>query len=133
MRLARIGIENVAGYATADSALADTAEAACLPQMSVHELHARLQDDWQVIDVRRPAEYKAGHVPGAVFAPLTDLPSNADAVASLSRTRRTAIICGSGYRSSAASHFLREAGFEDLHNVTGGTSAWISAELDVER
>ena len=77
-------------------------------------------------------EYQTSHVPGAVHAPVHELPAGTSAVDGLDRERPTAVICGSGYRSSAASRFLRDAGFEDLHNITGGTSAWLDARLDVE-
>jgi len=71
-------------------------------------------------------------VPGAVHAPLHLLPRDRTALDGLDRTAPTAIICGSGYRSSAAAHYLRADGFRDLHNVTGGTNAWRGAGLAVE-
>lgn len=38
-------------------------------------------------------------------------------------------VCGSGYRASIASSFLKRHGFEDVANVLGGMSAWKAAEL----
>jgi rhodanese-related sulfurtransferase len=85
----------------------------------------------QVIDVRRPAEYLSGHVPGAFTSPLsglegriTDLP--------LARNAETAVICAGGYRSSAAASLLQKHGFTNLINVMGGTSAWVNAGYPVE-
>lgn len=129
-RLARVGLENVAGY----HLFARDAESdQLLPQITVQELNSNLAaGGWQVVDVRRPTEYEAGHAPGAVLAPLHLLPTDHEALGNLDRSTPTAIICGSGYRSSAAAHYLRSLGFENLHNVTGGTNAWKDAGLTVE-
>ena len=71
-------------------------------------------------------------MPGAVSAPLHGLVESDDALASLNRSRPTAIICQSGFRSSAAAAFLRRAGFTDIANVVGGTAAWREAGHEVE-
>ena len=42
------------------------------------------------------------------------------------------MICAGGYRSSVATSIIQPLGFEDLVNVTGGTSAWIKAGYEVE-
>jgi hydroxyacylglutathione hydrolase len=56
---------------------------------------------------------------------LTDLPLDA--------AKPTAVICAGGYRSSAAASILQRHGFSDLHNVTGGTSAWVAAGYEVSK
>lgn len=131
MRLRRVGLDEVLGFRLAKDVVANDT----LPQLAVTELDRLLRADraWQVVDVRRPVEYESGHVPGAVSAPLDGFPSGLDAVAHLDRQRPTAIVCAGGYRSSAASHFLRERGFVELHNVAGGTNAWIQAGLRTEK
>lgn len=137
LRLARVAIEDVPLCAIAGTRSLAPGQrgVAALPQLSVHELREKMgRGGWQVVDVRRAAEYEAGHAPGAVHVPLDTLPGTGlAALAGLSRERPTAIICGSGYRSSTASHYLRRAGFRELHNVTGGTNAWIAAGFAVER
>lgn len=131
MRLARVGLENVIG--TIDGGI-DAWCAAGLPvattaQISVHELHARLGEHLQVLDVRAPGEYGPGHVPGAVNVPLPLLEKR---VSELDATRATAVVCAGGYRSSAAASLLARHGFADVVNVIGGTSAWVSAGLATE-
>ena len=135
MRLARVGLETVAGYLDGGIAAWDRAglELARLPQMPVSELKAQIDEgraDLQVVDVRRPEEYRAGHIPGAVNVPLHRLPRLA---AALDGTRPTAVACAGGYRSSAASSLLQGHGFRDLYNVVGGTSAWIAAGLGTDK
>jgi glyoxylase-like metal-dependent hydrolase (beta-lactamase superfamily II) len=133
-RLARVGLENVAGYLQGGVAAWDRAgwPTGRLPQITVDELRARIRDGHaglQVVDVRRPGEYAAGHVPGALNRPLDRLERE---MGTLDRARPTAVICAGGYRSSAATSLLRRGAFADLSNVAGGTSAWIAAGYEVE-
>ena len=134
-RLARVGLDDVAGFLEGGlAAWARTAlPVATLPQVPVDELLRLLSEGARglaVLDVRRPAEYAAGHVPGAIQLPLDRLEGGTSA---LDPTRRWAVICAGGYRSSAAASLLRRRGFRDLANVVGGTSAWVSAGYAVER
>ena len=77
----------------------------------------------QVIDVREPAEFVTGHVPGAACIPMGQL---VDRLTELDRTRSVFVICQAGGRSSAMTDVLRHHGF-DAHSVDGGTAAWISS------
>lgn len=51
----------------------------------------------------------------------------------LDRSRPTYVICQGGYRSSAAASILEQKGFEQIYNISGGTAAWMKAELETER
>ena len=134
-RLARVGLEKVIGYLAGGIANWDKAGKllARIPQMPVDELMAELRErrpQLQILDVRRPAEYAAGHVPGAVNIPLDRLEAE---TLGLDGRRPTVVLCAGGYRSSAGTALLRRAGFDDLYNVVGGTSAWIAAGYPTER
>jgi hydroxyacylglutathione hydrolase len=133
LRLARVGLEDVAGYLEGGLAAWDRSgrRSAILPQITVDELQARrlAPADLQVVDVRRPGEYAAGHVPGAVSLPLDRLEREAGR---LERGRFTALICAGGYRSSAGVSLLARLGFPDLANVVGGTAAWMAAGYPTE-
>lgn len=80
-RLARVGIENVKGYLGGGMYAWDQAglSAAAIPQIAVDELKHWLDEgaDVQVIDVRQPGEYRDGHVPGAITAPLAHVAEQA--------------------------------------------------------
>jgi rhodanese-related sulfurtransferase len=93
--------------------------------MDIHLIIGLLKSDLQLIDVRRPGEYNGGHAPGARNAQLADLEKQAT---QFDRSRATAIICASGYRSSVATSLLERQGFKYLLNVVGGTNAWIEAK-----
>lgn len=126
VRLARVGIETVSGFLKGgiDAWRAAGLETVSVPQITVAELRERIDrgDDLQVIDVRRPVEYAGGHVPGAENSQLAFLERE---IKRFDPARPTAVICGSGYRSSAATSLLEQHGFQQTANVAGGTSAWI--------
>ena len=132
MRLARVGLETVAGYLEGGVAAWRRAglPVAEIPQIPVADLKQRLgTPGLQVVDVRRPGEYTGGHVPGAASRPLDRLEQS---LRGLDPSRPTAVICAGGYRSSAATSLLERHGFRDLSNVIGGTSAWVAAGYEVE-
>jgi hydroxyacylglutathione hydrolase len=134
VRLARVGIENVKGYLSGgvESWVQAGLELATITQMTVDQLRDRIEEEeLQILDVRRPTEYESGHVPHALTGPLADLEQKIDQLPFDNR-KATAVICAGGYRSSAAASLLEKHGFKNLLNVTGGTSAWISAGFPVE-
>lgn len=94
-----------------------------LPQWSVWDLRKELETDSDlvVLDVRQPGEWAQGHIPNALFITGAELPERVDEVP---QDRPVAVICGSGYRSSAAASLLARRGFANLANVLGGMSAW---------
>lgn len=145
LRLARVGLHDVTGHV--DGGVAGWAAAggqvAATPQLDAAALAARLapQDGrgadraaersrLAVLDVRRPGEHAAGHVPGAVNVPLADLERR---LGELDPRRPVAVVCQTGYRSSAACSLLLRAGFTDVANVAGGTAGWVAAGLPVEQ
>ena len=133
LRLARVGLDGVAGYLAGGIWAWDRAgmPLAQIPQIAVHELRRRLDEEpaLALVDVRRPAEFRTGHVPSAVSAPLDALPGLASA---FDARRPTAVICAGGYRSSTAASALAARGFSSLFNVVGGTAAWQAAGYPVE-
>lgn len=77
-----------------------------------------------LLDVREPAEFEAGHIKGATLIPLGTLP---DRLNEIPKDRRVVVYCRSGHRSSRAIEFLKQHGFENVVNLTGGMNAWAQA------
>ena len=129
-RLARVGIENVAGYLAGGILEWDRAglPLATMEQVNVEELDARLRESraGRVVDVRRPAEWQAGHIPNAVHLPLNTLAQNA---AALDKSEPLAVICAGGFRSSIGTSILEQQGFTKVTNVVGGMAAWTGSGL----
>lgn len=132
LRLARVGIENVVGYLEGGIHAWDSAglPLAQLPQITVDELHARINEDAnvQVLDVRRPGEWDGGHIAQARHIPLNQLEGR---LAACDFSRPTAITCAGGYRSSIAASLLLRHGVKNLLNVVGGMTAWRNANYPV--
>jgi rhodanese-related sulfurtransferase/rubrerythrin len=74
-----------------------------------------------LLDVRQPEEYRAGHLPGAVFMPLPEL---IDKVGELDPAIAVLAYCRSGNRSRAAAAFLLSEGFSKVYSMDGGITAW---------
>jgi rhodanese-related sulfurtransferase len=99
-----------------------------ITEISVDELAERLTSGSRVVDVREPAEFDEGHVPGAVHIPLATVPDN---VERFRGEGPTFVICRSGARSLQACEFLTDRGVEVV-NVAGGTLAWQLSGREVE-
>ncbi len=83
----------------------------------------------QFIDVRTPEEYASGHAARAENVPLDTLTANFD---KLEKSEPVYIICQTGSRSKKAGEILKQAGYKNVLNVTGGTVAWQAAGLPIE-
>jgi rhodanese-related sulfurtransferase len=96
--------------------------------ISVGELHALLNAQPQptIVDVRTVAEYTQVHAAGAINLPLPDLSSEKlAAIVGSNPARPLYIICQSGGRSYKACEQAILLGFDQVVNVSGGTSAWM--------
>jgi len=131
IRLARVGVENVAGYLAGGIAgwVQSGFELDYIPQISVQEfaaLRAAEPGRLLILDVREPAEYEAAAIAGSLLIPLGKLQSRTEEV---DREKLVVVHCKGGYRSSIATSILRRAGFRDVANLTGGFDAWKAAGL----
>ncbi len=77
-----------------------------------------------VLDVRTLGEWSTGHLKGALHLPVDDVHFE---LAQVPRGRRIVSYCRSGFRAHLALRTLKENGYTDLANVTGG---WVSIGLE---
>jgi hydroxyacylglutathione hydrolase len=131
MRLARVGIENLAGSLADGVAgwIQNGFELDYIPQITVQdfvELRNQEPDSIAVLDVREPGEVAGGVIENSLCIPLGKLDSR---LAELDRHKLLVVHCKGGYRSSIATSILRRAGFRDIANLTGGFDAWKTAGL----
>jgi rhodanese-related sulfurtransferase len=82
---------------------------------------------FQVVDVRYPNEWEAGHIDGAVHIPMDYVFDRAD---ELDRSRPVVTVCRSGDRSAEAAEDFASEGFE-VKNLSGGIEAWVEQGLPI--
>jgi hydroxyacylglutathione hydrolase len=123
VRLARVGFDKVEGYLDGGfKAWLDAGEQRDLIiDIEADELIMDLpfDDKLVVLDVRREAEFAAGHLKEAINIPLNDL-VDPGSMANLEENQNIYVHCGGGYRSVTASSMLKRQGFHNLRNVSGG-------------
>jgi glyoxylase-like metal-dependent hydrolase (beta-lactamase superfamily II)/rhodanese-related sulfurtransferase len=118
--------------------MCEPAPALGLPELSVEDVRNLVAAGGDpgrlLLDVRQPDEYSGelGHVPGAILIPLPELPERLSEIESY-KGKKVIAICRSGSRSAKAAVLLKDAGFEDVWNMTGGTLAWREKGFPVER
>jgi rhodanese-related sulfurtransferase len=81
----------------------------------------------QLLDVRTPLEFAAGHLDGATSAPITSLAARLPQLG-LDPARPVVAICLTAHRSIPAVRLLRARGFEGSQ-LAGGMLAWRAARL----
>ena len=144
-RLARVGIETVAGYLDGGVLAWERSgrKLGQVPQVSVADLGRELRarpGEIQVLDVRTDVERRGGHITQSFHKPLDQLALASDdasrqrlaaLLGDLDPAAPTAVHCKSGYRSSIATSLLARYGFENVMNVLGGFDAWVAQDLPV--
>jgi rhodanese-related sulfurtransferase len=75
----------------------------------------------EIIDVRTPEEYAAGHVPGSKLLPLQEIDTW---YSNLDPNKKYLMVCRSGNRSGQASDYLAGKGFTHIVNMAGGMNNW---------
>jgi len=91
------------------------------PRHTAEQLAQVLASDPGVVlvDVREPAEWAGGIIPGALLHPVGRIEELA-----VDRDARVVLYCAAGGRSAAGAQRLRAAGFTDVTDLEGGISAW---------
>jgi len=85
-------------------------------------------DDALIIDVRESNEYSGGHIINSLHIPLASIKSRLGEIEKY-KNRKLILACRSGSRSSSACATLKKEGFEQVFNLSGGVTAWESANL----
>lgn len=97
-----------------------------LGRLGIKQLPARDLDQKKgvmLIDTRTTKEYLAGHIPGAVHIPLTEIGTKAKKI---KKDKEVVVYCQNGNRSIWAIKRLMGMGYTNLWNLKGGYRAWKS-------
>ncbi len=90
------------------------------------------REDAQIIDVREPDEYAAGHLPESRNIPAARLEERAGELDKLKDTPLI-LVCQTGARSGAACPRLSKLGFAKVSSLGGGLNAWREAGLPLKK
>jgi rhodanese-related sulfurtransferase len=132
VRLARVGYDNVLGYLRGgfNAWVEGGKETEKIDTISVTALESRMLSsrDFTILDVRKPGEWSAKHVDGAMHFPLDFINNH---MTDISRTEKYVLHCRSGYRSTIAASILKARGFDHLVNVHGTFDQIENSEIPV--
>jgi len=123
-RLARIGLDTVAGYLNEPEAafLAIPGEVDQASRLTASELREALGRPRPpaILDVRNAGELAGGAIGGSLHIPLTELPRRLAEVPD----GPVVVYCAHGTRSAIAASLLRRSGRPDVSDLIGGEAAW---------
>ncbi|MFI5251601.1 MAG: rhodanese-like domain-containing protein [Bacteroidota bacterium] len=96
-------------------------------EISVKELKAKLDQGETpfLLDVREPFEYQKASLGGHCI-PMNLIPAR---ISELDSSNEIIVFCHHGGRSQVVVRYLREHGFKNVKNLTGGIDAW-SVKID---
>jgi glyoxylase-like metal-dependent hydrolase (beta-lactamase superfamily II)/rhodanese-related sulfurtransferase len=128
-RLSRVGYDNALGYLDGgmDTWREYGGETDRIDTIGARELRA--DSARNILDVRKPSEFAAGHLREARNIPLSTFST---ATSRLHPEHTYHIHCGSGYRSTIASSILKSRGFDRVVNVQDKVADILATEaIDV--
>jgi rhodanese-related sulfurtransferase len=85
--------------------------------------------DGMLLDIRTPAEYKQGHIPGANILDISN-PNFFTELSKLDKEKEYYLYCRSGNRSYHAGQQMLMLGFKNIYNLESGLIDW-DEELEV--
>lgn len=111
---------------------------ATIKECSVRDVHACLDAETILIDIRELAEYQRGHIPGALyisrglleFEILPALEKRGPGTAP--DACDIVLYCGTGGRSALAAKSLDAMGFKNVKSMDGGIVAWAEAKFPLD-
>lgn len=111
---------------------------ATIKECTIRDVHDCINSGTVIIDIREPAEFQRGHIPGAVHIPrgllefeilpvlercgVTTTPDECDIL----------LYCGTGGRSALAAKSMDDMGFKNARSMDGGIVAWAEAKLPLD-
>lgn len=97
---------------------------------AAHAIVQQKKGDSVFLDVREPAEWNLGHVPGAVHVPRGQLEGKIEGL--IGRDSNVVIYCAGGSRSALAADTLQQMGYQRVASLEGGFRAWADSGGEIE-
>ncbi len=132
VRLARVGFENVVGYL--DGGIEAWKNAGgriqSIASAEPSDMKGYINQGYEILDVRKPGEFEAGHIKGALNIHLQILEKELN---QLDKNKNYLVHCAGGYRSMIACSIMKKHGFRNTINIYRGFNGiQESAGLEIE-
>jgi len=85
--------------------------------LSPYKFHSREKENTFVLDVRTPEEFQLDHLDDATNIEVDSIRDNLDRIP---KDKKIYIYCGVGLRGYVAARILRQKGFNEVYNLSGG-------------
>jgi rhodanese-related sulfurtransferase len=113
---------------------------ATIKECSVTDARDCVNSDTLLIDIREPAEYQRGHIPGAAHLPRGLLEFEIHGLVQKSlgdqntppEDHPIVLYCGTGGRSALAAETMATLGYRNVRSMSGGIVAWAQAKLPLD-
>jgi rhodanese-related sulfurtransferase len=89
--------------------------------------------NYTLIDVRTLDEYNAGHLKNAKQTDYTQAQQFSKYLELLDKDNKYLIYCRSGIKSAKSMQIMRDKGFTNVYDMSGGYKAWIAGGYSVEK
>ncbi|WP_245777489.1 rhodanese-like domain-containing protein [Lentzea xinjiangensis] len=99
-----------------------------VPSVEIAEVPAVLPEGAVLLDVREQDEWDAGHAPGALHIPMSEIAARLEEVPN---DVQLYVVCRAGGRSARVTQYLNQNGWEAV-NVEGGMQHWEAAGRPLE-
>lgn len=104
-----------------------------IQQIDIAGTGEHLARNGAVIDVREPAEFQAGHLPGAVNIPRGVIEFTIGNNPGLANKDEPIVLyCKTGGRAALSAVNLQRMGYSKVRSLTGGFDGWVSGGQTVE-
>lgn len=105
-----------------------------ISEIAPHAAYQRLGDGLRLIDVREPAEFDAGHLPGAINVPRGLLEFSLPGIEGCQGANTPLLVyCKSSGRSALAVLTLQALGYTNVLSLAGGIEQWAAEGLPIHR
>ncbi len=81
--------------------------------------------DVQLVDVRTQEEYESGHIDDAVNFNIIDNETFLSQIQTLDKQQPVYLYCKMGGRSNRAANIMKENGFTQIFDYSGGYNDWV--------
>lgn len=103
-----------------------------ITEVSVESTNDKLNSN-PILDVREPAEFAAGHLPGAINIPrgVLEFKIGADPLLHDKQGEEVIVYCQTGGRSALATEALHKIGYDKAVSMAGGFKEWLEKGYEV--